>query len=66
MIDEAHFDLFLDWLAFGGPERGLTPLELLQMPPELVIDFKYLLRVLGRKRRAARAFAQAQRDGGKR
>ena len=43
----------------------MTPLELLQMPPEMVIDFKYLLRVLGRKRRAARVFAAA-RAGGKR
>ena len=60
LIEEAHFDLFIDWLAFGGPERGLTPLELLEMPPAMVTDFKYLLRELGINRRRAREKRRAR------
>lgn len=61
LIDEAHFDLFITWLAFGGPERGLTPLELLEMPLDMVTDFRYLLRELGKHRRRERALRRAQK-----
>lgn len=50
LIDEAHLDLFVQWYAFGGIQRGLSPLEILALPPALATDFLYLLGVLGRLR----------------
>jgi len=57
--DEAHLDLFVTWLALGGPQRGLSPLEVAAMPAGMVQDWLYLTRKLGEARRAAKAAQEA-------
>lgn len=60
LIDEAHYDLFLRWLAFGGMERGLSPLEILEMPPAMTADFQWLMGCYNKAMRAARKKKEAK------
>lgn len=54
LIDEANFDLFMRWVAFGGMQRGLSPVEILEMPPDLCADFLWLVGQYNREMRRAR------------
>lgn len=51
LIDPAHLDLFVTWYFFGGPQRGLSPQEIADMPAAMRRDFVFLLGKLGQKRR---------------
>lgn len=57
LCDPAHLHLFAMWYAFGGLQRGLSPLELQAMPQTLVKDFLYLLKRVGRLRERERVRA---------
>lgn len=48
---EESIDIFLTWHSFGGMQRGLSPMEVMEMPAWLRIDFQYILSVISRLRR---------------
>jgi hypothetical protein len=50
----------MQWYALGGPQRGIGLEELLRLPPDMVQDFLWLLKELGRYRREARALKKAK------
>ena len=50
LIKGEHLDLFLTWYGFGGLEKGISLSELMTLPGDLIADFSYLLRELGRLR----------------
>ena len=64
LIDPAHLDLFVTWWQLGGMERGMSLMEIAQMPASLRADALYLLGEIGKlrrsKRRADKKKAQAK------
>jgi len=63
LCDEAHLDLFVQWYALGGAQRGIGLAEMLELPPALVQDFLWLLKELGRFRHEARALKKRKPHG---
>jgi len=54
LIDDSHFDLFVIWWQFGGSQRGLSPMEIVEMPAAMVKDFLYLMGQLNKKKKRLR------------
>ena len=48
--DEANLRIFTLWHTFGGPQRGLAPMEIAVMPSAMMDDFIYLSGELARRR----------------
>lgn len=56
LIDPANLDIFATWYSFGGPQHGMTPMEVAAMPSAMRKDFQYILGELGKaKKRHKRA-----------
>lgn len=54
LIDEGSLDVFVTWWQFGGMEKGLSLIEIVQMPAALRSDMLYLLGELGKIRKGRR------------
>ena len=49
-VKPEHLDLFLTWYGFGGAEKGISLTEIMTLPADVITDFSYLMRELGRYR----------------
>lgn len=43
LIDPANLDIFATWYFFGGPQHGMTPMEVAAMPSAMRKDFQFIL-----------------------
>lgn len=51
LCDERNVELFIDWYTLGGVERGLSLTEIISMPTTMRKDFRYILGMMGTRRR---------------
>ena len=54
LIDPANLDIFATWYSFGGPQRGMTPMEVAAMPSSMRKDFQWILSELGKAKKKAK------------
>lgn len=54
LTDFSNLDYFLLWYQLGGSERGLSPMEIAEMPAGMIKDFLFLLGRLSKKKKTLR------------
>lgn len=55
LCDESSIDVYMTWFALGGPQRGVSPVEALEMPAWLRHDFSIINRYIGEERERVRS-----------
>jgi hypothetical protein len=50
LCDPANLEVFIVWHLFGGAQRGLSPVEVMEMPATLRADFSLIMQYVSEER----------------